>query len=97
MEEYRKEAEEASEIQELWEAMAYDPIENAKMIREMDLNYAREDAKKEGIQEGIQKGARQTLIENALELYKNGVSKDIICKSLKISKKELDVILKDSK
>ncbi len=89
MEEYRKEAEEASEIQELWEAMAYDPIENAKMIREMDLNYAREDAKKEG--------ARQTLVENALELYKNGVSKDIICKSLKISKEELDVILKESK
>ena len=87
MEEYRKEAEEASEIQELWEAMAYDPIENAKMIREMDLNYAREDAKKEG--------ARQTLVENALELYKNGVSKDIICKSLKISKEELDKILKD--
>ncbi len=83
MEEYRKEAEEASEIQELWEAMAYDPIENAKMIREMDLNYAREDAKKEYAR------------ENALELYKNGVSKDIICKSLKISKKELEKILKN--
>ena len=82
MEEYRKDAEEASEIQELWEAMAYDPIENARMIREMDLNYAREDAKKENLK------------ENAKNLFKNGVSKDIICKSLNISENKLEDILK---
>ena len=40
-------------------------------------------------------GARETTIENTKNLYKNGVSKEIIAKSLKISLDEVENILKD--
>jgi len=41
-------------------------------------------------------GAREKTIENACNLYKNGVSKEIIAKSLKLSLEELDEILREA-
>ena len=50
-------------------------------------------ARREGIAEGIEQGARETAIENAKNFYKNGVSKEIIAKSLNMSLDEVDALL----
>gem|GEM_PF-3890559 len=52
------------------------------------IKYNRMEAKKEGREEKA--------VEVAIELYKNGVSEDIIAKSLKITSEKLDTILKDA-
>ena len=46
--------------------------------------------------EGIEEGARNKAIETARNLYVNGVSKDIIAKSLQMTMDELDEILKNA-
>ena len=46
--------------------------------------------------EGIEEGARNKNIENARNLYANGVSKDIIAKSLQMTMDELEEILKNA-
>ena len=54
---------------------------------------AYEDGRKDGMNAGIEKGARENAIKNAKNLYKNGVTKEIISNSLNISKDELETIL----
>ena len=46
--------------------------------------------------EGLEEGARNKAIETARNLYVNGVSKDIIAKSLQMTMDELDEILKNA-
>ena len=48
-----------------------------------------------GIEQGIKKGIEQNKKESAIELYKNGASKELIIKSLHITEKELDNYLKE--
>ena len=70
-------------------------IEIEKISRE---EYIKETAKEEGLKEGITQGKEEgiTLAKRsaAKNLYKNNVSKDIICQSLKITKEEIENILK---
>jgi len=51
------------------------------------------EGKAEGIAEGKAEGIAENRIENALNLYKNGVSLDIISKSLNMDIEELKSIL----
>ena len=53
-------------------------------------------AKREGIEEGRIEGAHNKAIESARNLYANGVSKDIIAKSLQMTMDELEEILRDA-
>ncbi len=63
----------------------------AEEAREEGLAEGRE----EGLAEGLEKGARENALENARKLYINGVSIDIISKSLGISVEEVRKIVKD--
>lgn len=77
-------------------------IEIEKISRE---EYIKETAKEEGLKEGITQGISQGIIQGkeegitlakksaAKNFYKNNVSKDVICQSLEITKKELENIL----
>ena len=71
-------------------------IEIEKISRE---EYIKETAKEEGLNEGIIQGKEKgiTLAKKsaAKNFYKNNVSKDVICQSLEITKKELENILKE--
>lgn len=71
-------------------------IEIEKISRE---EYIKETAKEEGLNEGIIQGKEKgiTLAKRsaAKNLYKNNVSKDVICQGLEIPKKELENILKE--
>ena len=89
-EEYRKDAEEASQYEELIEALSYDKEEVLKEIHEQDIAYARQD----GIEEGIEQGILEKEKEAAINFHKNGVSNDIICTSLGITERELKEYLK---
>lgn len=61
----------------------------------LDLEVQREEAREEGREEGREQGLKQATIQNARSLYANGVSKDIISKSLNLPITELEEILKE--
>lgn len=65
----------------------------AKYDYKMDISVKQEEAYEDGLNAGIEKGAREKAIENAKNFYKNGVSKEIISKSLNMSMDELETIL----
>ena len=52
-------------------------------------------AKEAGIEQGIVEGARKNAIENAKSLYANGVSIELISKSLKMTEDEVRELTKD--
>ncbi len=91
LDEYRRKAMDASEIEELWKYMSYNKEEEAEMIRQGDLYYAEE----KGIKKGIKKGIAQTIKTNAINLHNNGVLDELICKSSDISQEELAKILEN--
>lgn len=65
-------------------------IEIEKISRE---EYIKETAKEEGLKEGKEEGITLAKKSAAKNFYKNNVSKDVICQSLEITKKELENIL----
>ena len=65
-------------------------IEIEKISRE---EYIKETAKEEGLKEGKEEGITLAKRSAAKNFYKNNVSKDVICQSLEITKKELENIL----
>ena len=67
-------------------------IEIEKISRE---EYIKETAKEEGLKEGKEEGITLAKKSAAKNFYKNNVSKDVICQSLEITKKELENILKE--
>ena len=68
-------------------------IENT--MREYWKEEGLRDGREEGIKEGIKEGREENIKENSINLYKNGVSKDIIIKSLNITEELLDDYLKE--
>ena len=64
--------------------------------KEMEEKLDRILIRQAGIEEGTKQGAKQAISQAALNFYQNGVNKDIICRSLNITLKELDKILKES-
>ena len=85
MEEYRKDAEEAAEIQELWERLAYDREAEQKALYQAELKRREEF------------GIKQKEKEAAIAFYKKGVSKEIICDALNIDSQQLEDILAENK
>ena len=53
------------------------------------------DALKQGIQQGIQQGEEKKAIEAARNFYVNGVSIELIAKSLKMTEEQVKEIVKD--
>ena len=51
------------------------------------------EAKEEGLAEGREEGARQKAVENARSFYANGVSVDIIAKSLNMTIEQVKEIV----
>ena len=86
---YMSEVERINDDPEIYEYMSAEE-DNRKIENTM-----REYWKEEGIKEGIKKGIKENIKENSINLYKNGVSKDIIIKSLNITKELLDEYLKE--
>ena len=72
----------------------------AKYDYKMDIAVKQEEAYEDGLnagmKSGIEKGARENAIENAKNFFKNGVSKEIIAKSIKMSLDEVENILKET-
>ncbi|MBQ0002110.1 MAG: hypothetical protein KBT21_01095 [Treponema sp.] len=54
-----------------------------------------EDGVEEGIEKGIEKGREATLIENAKSLFENGVSIELISKSLHMSEEKVRELVKN--
>ena len=75
--------------------LLYEPEDVSELVLEYKIEQAEKVAMEKGMQEGIKKGIEQTKKESTIELYKNGVSKELIIKSLHITKKELDNYLKE--
>ena len=93
-EEYRKDAEEASQYEDLIEALSYDKEEMLKEVHDQDIAYAYQDGIEEGIEQGIEQGITQEKKEAAINLHKNGASDELICTSLGITERKLKEYLK---
>ena len=65
----------------------------AMSLTEYDEEEVRRDFIEEGREIGIAEGARQTKIEGAKSFYANGVSIDIIAKSLKMTVEDVKAIV----
>ena len=94
---YMSEVERINEDPEIYEYMSAEEdnrkIENT--MREYWKEEGLRDGREEGIKEGIKEGREENIKENSINLYKNGVSKDIIIKSLNITEELLDDYLKE--
>ncbi len=54
-------------------------------------------AKAEGIAEGIAKGIAENKAEIALNMYYNGISKEMISKCIELPSEEIDKLIENSK
>ena len=70
-------------------------VEMASKIVEEYGDIRAAEALKIGIQQGIQQGEEKKAIEDARNLYANGVSIELIAKSLKMTEEQVKEIVKD--
>ncbi len=68
-------------------------VQNSRYKDECDRNSIEYYAEKKGLEEGLLQGAQQKAIEAARNLYANGVSVDIIAKSLHMTEDEVREIV----
>lgn len=73
----------------------YDKEEKERLDQISRDHYIMRISQEEGLEQGKKQGKKETIFTNAINLYQNGVSKNIISKSLNITGEELDNILKD--
>jgi len=73
----------------------YDHEEYLEALRNEQEENVRAEAKEEGIAIGLRKGIAQKEKESAINLHLNGVSDELIMKSLNITKEKLNDYLKD--
>lgn len=72
--------------------------EESNWFRQNSIDIARRDYNSDmeaATEEGIAKGAREKAVEAARNLYANGVSLEIIAKSLRMTQEEVEEIVKD--
>ena len=93
LEDYRRHAMNASEIEELCEYMSYNKKEEDEWLKKVDLHYAEE----RGFELGVKRGTRKQLEESVINFHENGASDELICKSLHITLKRLNRILNKNK
>ena len=85
----------------------YDKEQKERIERESLISYmertakekiakALNDGEKQGIERGIERGKKETTDNAVINLFKNGISKEIISKSLNIPMDELNSILKQN-
>lgn len=67
----------------------------AKYDYKMDIAVKQEEAREEGIAIGMQQGARQKNLEVAKSLYSNGVSVELIAKSLGMTVEQVQEIIEE--
>ena len=72
-----------------------DEEDQPELIKHGLIAQAFDDGKEEGIEKGKEQGIEQKTKESAIELHKNGVSDEIILKSLNITKEKLSDYLKE--
>ena len=65
------------------------------MTWQQTIDDEKEDAYEEGFSQGISQGARNNAVENARNLFLNGVSVELISKSLKMSEEEVRELTRD--
>ena len=90
---YMSEVERINDDPEIYEYMSAE--EDNRKIENTMREYWKEEGLRDGREEGIKEGIKENIKENLINLYKNGVSKDIIIKSLNITKELLDEYLKE--
>ena len=90
---YMSEVERINEDPEIYEYMSAE--EDNRKIENTMREYWKEEGLRDGREEGIKEGIKENIKENSINLYKNGVSKDIIIKSLNITEELLDDYLKE--
>ena len=102
MVEYRKEAEEASDYEDMLESLTYDREEMLRCTMEIDKKREIEKAVKEATEKVTEKVTEQvteqvtekTIKESALNFHNNGATDELICKSLNLTIDELNELLK---
>ena len=67
----------------------------ANSLTEFDAEEAYRDIRNDGYEEGLAQGIRQNAEEAARNLYANGVSIELISKSLKMSEEEVRELARD--
>ncbi|MDE5587475.1 MAG: hypothetical protein K2I72_03780, partial [Bacilli bacterium] len=91
MSEYRKDALDASEDEEI--IGLYDKELHLEMLRNTELHHAkdegRKEGKEEGIQEGIEKGIEKEKRDTVRRLLKSGVDKKIIMEATDLTEEEI--------
>ena len=97
MKKYATEEQRIQRIARLIEEINSDPealeLYERQRWAEMDYQSAIEYAKDERLKNGREAGILENQKANALSLFKNGISKDLISKSLGLSMNELNAIL----
>ncbi len=83
MSEYRKDALEASDDEEI--IGLYDKELHLEMLRNTELHHAKE----EGLEEGIEKGRREGIFDTVRSLLKSGVDKKIIMEATNLTEEEI--------
>ena len=81
-----------SEAEWIRETAYWDAVSNRKTI----IGTAERRGLKQGMEKGLQQGIQQTKIETARNLKNNGVSIEIIAKSLDMTLEQVQEICKDS-
>ncbi len=82
--------------QDRWRWIMQGRIEGEKRDYITGINAAKREGRDEGMKDGFKKGAKATAIANAKSFYANGVSIEIIAKSLGMSEDEIKgIVLED--
>ena len=79
--------------QDRWRWIMQGRIEGEKRDYITGINAAKREGREEGMKDGFKKGAKATAIANAKSFYANGVSVEIIAKSLGMSEDEVNGIV----
>ena len=82
--------------QDRWRWIMQGSIEGEKRAYITGINAAKREGREEGMKDDFKKGAKANAIANAKSLYANGVSVEIIAKSLGMSEDEVNgIVLED--
>lgn len=82
---------------QLEEKIRRDRISENAYIRKTAIEEGKNEGLKKGLEQGLEQGREEEKRQNAINFYKNGISKDLISKSLNISLESLEKILANYK
>ena len=86
-----KELREANEkLEEILSDEDMQRIEDLKLKAILDENTAKHEAFNDGVKEGIKQGNNEAINKIALEMLKNGIAIDLVCKTTKLPSSEIE-------